>query len=80
MPIPKETEDRFFAGQRSSDVQFVINDTVRITGGPRAGTEAAVISITAIEPEVVYLVEPLTAPYGDVELPESALELVVEAQ
>ena len=75
MGIPNETQARFFAGQRTDHVRFVIHDTVIIKEGERAGTEAAVISITALDPEVTFLVEPLAASYGDIELPQSVLQL-----
>jgi hypothetical protein len=76
MRVPIETEQRFLAGERSEQVRFGINDTVRITSGPHAGRTAAVVSLVAVEPEVVFLVEPGTPPWGDLEVSQASLELL----
>ena len=50
MIIPNEINDAFYAGDRSDEIKFVINDTVLITKGEFEGKEAAVISIESLEP------------------------------
>ncbi|MFM1873466.1 MAG: hypothetical protein RL398_2888 [Planctomycetota bacterium] len=55
--IPKELEEAFFAGRRSSALPFVLNDTVEVVSGHLAGRGGAVISIVSVEPEMVLLVE-----------------------
>jgi len=74
--IPKQVEDAFFAGKRTANVRVVVNDAVRVTSGPHAGREGAVVSIVTLEPEVTLLVEPGSPPYGDIEVPQSLLALL----
>ena len=76
MSVPSEIEQRFFAGERSERVRFAINDSVRVTAGPHTGRTAAVISLVAVEPEVVFLLEPGTPPWGDMEVPQASIELL----
>ena len=58
--IPDELQDAFYAGQRSDHLPFCINDTVRVLYGRKPGEYAAVISIHAVDAELIYLIE-----YGD---------------
>ncbi len=76
MHIPTEIMDRFFTGTRTDAVRFVYNDAVRVKAGPHAGRTGAVVSLLSLDPEATFLVEPGTRPYGDFEVPESALELL----
>lgn len=76
MPVPKEVNDRFLAGDRTEQVRFVINDPVRITAGPHKDRKGAVISVFSIEPETTFLVEPGESPWGDVQVSQSKLELI----
>jgi len=72
--IPNEVHERFFEGRRTDEVRFVVNDAVNVTSGPHAGRFGPVISILSLDPEVTYLVESLTPPYGDVQVRQSDLE------
>jgi hypothetical protein len=74
MTVPSEIEQRFFAGERSEQVRFAINDSVRVTSGPHAGRTAAVISLVAVDPEVVFVLEPGSPPWGDIEVPQASIE------
>ena len=76
MPVPTEVNQRFLAGDRTEQVSFVVNDPVRITGGPHKDRKGAVISVATIEPETTYLVEPGESPWGDVQVSQSKLELI----
>jgi len=76
MTVPGEIERRFFAGERSERVRFAVNDSVRVTSGPHAGRTASVISLVAVEPEVVFLLEPGTRPSDDMEVPQANIELL----
>jgi len=74
LKIPSYIEDQFIAGKRTGQVRFALNDSVRVTSGPHAGRTAAVISVVAIDPEAVFLLEPGDPPWGDFEVPQSNLE------
>jgi hypothetical protein len=76
MTVPSHIEQQFFAGMRSEEVRFAINDSVRITSGPHAGRTAAVVSIVAVDPEAIFVLEPGAPPWGDLEVPQSSLELL----
>lgn len=72
-----QVRDRWFQGDLISGISFSLNDTAVITGGPRAGEAVAVISLEALEPEPIYLVEVLSG-QGDLLQPQSALRLHVD--
>jgi hypothetical protein len=55
--IPDHVTEAFFRGEPSASIAFVINSTVRVLRGPRAGTVGSVVSLTAIQPEATYVVE-----------------------
>jgi hypothetical protein len=74
--VPNHINDRFYAGSRTEAVRFVINDAVRVKSGPHAGRTGAVISIVSLDPEATFLVEPGEAPYDDLQIARSALELI----
>jgi transcription antitermination factor NusG len=76
MTDPSDIERRFLAGERSEQVRFAVNDSVRVTSGCHAGRTATVISIRAVEPEVVFVLEPGSPPWGDIEVPQASIELV----
>ena len=76
MPVPKDVNDQFFAGLRTDEVRFVINDAVRITSGPHADRTGAVISIVSVEPELTFLIEPGKEPWGDLQVSHLKLELI----
>ncbi len=56
-PVPKDLEEAFMAFRRSDRVTFCLNDAVEIIAGPHAGRGGAVISLTAVDPNVESLVE-----------------------
>ena len=76
MGVPSEVTDRFYAGDRTSAVRFVINDTVCVKARPHVGRTGAVISIVSLDPEVTFLVELGTPPYGDLRIAQSDLEII----
>ena len=76
MPVPNEVSDHFYAGHRTDQVRFVINDAVRIMAGPHAKRTGAVISVLTIEPETTFLIEPGEPPWGDLQVSQSKLELI----
>ncbi len=77
MPVPQEIDDQFVSGIRTDRVRFALNDSVRVLSGPHKDRVAAAISVVAIEPEPIYLVEPGSPPYGDLEIQQSCLELLL---
>ena len=76
VPVPDEVNDHFLAGRRTDQVRFAVNDRVRITAGPHAKRTGAVVSVLTIEPETTFLVEPSEAPWGDLQISQSKLELI----
>ncbi len=72
--IPSKFENDFFSGKKGELVKFCINDSVNILSGPYKGKSGAVISISSIEPEVVFVVE-LGDGTGDVKLAQSILKI-----
>ena len=75
--IPEQIQEAFFAGSRSADVPFVINDAVHVVVGDHAGRGGAVISLLAMEPELLVAVE--LEDGSDAELVASQLRLVDDA-
>lgn len=70
--VPKHVDDDFYAGVRTREIPFAINDSVVVVGGPNAGRRGAVISIESIRPEITVLIE--LGDYGkDVVVPITAL-------
>jgi hypothetical protein len=55
--IPVGLQDDFYAGKRSELIKFVINDCVEVTSGEHQGVRGAIISIEAVDPEIIFLVE-----------------------
>jgi len=55
--VPKQVDDAFYAGQRSIDVPFVINDAVAIVAGEYRGITGAAISIESFRPKVQLRIE-----------------------
>ncbi len=55
--IPKNLQNDFYEGRTNSIVKFVINDSVEVVDGEFKGKKCSVISIQAIEPEVVLMIE-----------------------
>jgi hypothetical protein len=58
--ISRTAEDAFYGGKRSDRFPFALNDGVVVIEGKKRGVGAAVISLEAEEPDVMYRVE-----YGD---------------
>ncbi|MBL8756618.1 MAG: hypothetical protein JNK15_25205 [Planctomycetes bacterium] len=56
-PIPKEYDEQFFFSRRTPSVPFVINDAIEVVDGPHTGRFGSVVSIAAVAPELVLLVE-----------------------
>ena len=75
MGIPREVDDQFMSGSRTDVVVFVLNDAVRVTAGAHKGRTGAVVSLFSLDP-VTYLVEPSAAPWGDLQVAQSDLELI----
>ena len=75
MSIPRAVDEAFIAGTRTEQIRFVLNDGVRITAGRHKDRTGAVVSVFSLDP-VTYLVEPGTAPWGDLQVAESDLEVV----
>lgn len=75
--VPAEMDAAFYAGHRTQEVPFAINDAVVIVAGPNAGRRGAVISIEAMSPTVTILVE--TGEGEDVLVPVSSLRGLHEA-
>ena len=76
MTVDSESERRFFAGERTDSVRFVINDPVEFEAEDGTLRGGAVISIHSLESEVTYLIEPGSEPWGDVVVPQSRMTLV----
>jgi hypothetical protein len=55
--VPREIDNAFFSGQRSENVRFCANDSVRINHGIGEAETGSVISIESLAPEVTYLIE-----------------------
>ena len=55
--VPQRVDDAFFAGTRSVEIPFVMNDAVRVVSGPYEGRSGAVISIERRCPTMLVLVE-----------------------
>lgn len=66
------TDDTWYSDQLGSSRRFRYNQSVRIIAGDHIGATGALISVEAMEPEPVYLVE-LASGLGDVLIPESRL-------
>jgi len=64
--------DDWFAGRPVPNGRFRHNEDVRVARGAHAGKFGALISVEALEPEPVYLVE-LATGEGDVLLSDSSL-------
>ena len=67
----KEIDELWFSFERVPGASFKLNDDVLITSGTHRGEWGAAISLLALEPEPVYLVE-LSSGF-DTEVAESAL-------
>jgi hypothetical protein len=52
-----EIDRRWTAREPVEGVAFLLNDSVRVTAGPRAGWRGSVISLVEITPHPVYIVE-----------------------
>lgn len=55
--VPEPIDEAFYAGRRTEEVPFVINDCVRIVEGPLSGKRGAVLSVESIRPEATVRVE-----------------------
>jgi hypothetical protein len=79
MIIPNAINDAFYAGKRSEQILYIINDTVLVIEGSHEGSECAVISVEKIDPEVFYLVENLDGT-GDMVIQQTALKLLIPSE
>ncbi|MFN6196181.1 MAG: hypothetical protein ACK58T_42810 [Phycisphaerae bacterium] len=75
--IPKECDQQFLASRRSPSVPFVINDAVQVVTGPYSGRRGSVVSVAAVEPELVLVVE--LGDGLDVELVAKHMRLIDDA-
>jgi hypothetical protein len=74
--IPKEVSEQFFAGKRTEQVRFVVNDSVNVVSGLNKKRMGSVVSIFSLEPVTTYLIEPGAEPWGDFQAAQSDLELI----
>lgn len=70
--VPEAIVEAFYAGARTEEVPFAINDSVDVVEGPHSGKGGAVISIESFRPDVTLLVE-LGDDGIDIIVPVSAL-------
>lgn len=64
--------DRWIGGEHIEGVAFALHDVVDIVAGEHAGRRGAIVLLTRLRPEPVYLVRLATAG-GDARVPQSAL-------
>lgn len=57
MKIPREIEDKFFAGEVSDKIKFGMNTAVAILSGSHKGAQGSIISLLSLEPQTRYIVE-----------------------
>ena len=76
MILSSELEQDFYAGNRSAEMPFVINDAVRITGSDHSGRTGAVVSCFIQNEQLVFVIEPGTEPYADMNIDADCLELI----
>lgn len=74
--IPSDVTNRFEAETRTEAVSFVVNDSVRVTGGKNKGRVGAVVSLFSLDPITTYLIEPASEPWGDFQASQADLELI----
>jgi hypothetical protein len=70
----EQLRHQWYSFQPIRGVAFFVNDAVQVRNGANAGSRGAVISLEAVEPEPLYLVE--LASGSDVTLPQSALDSI----
>jgi hypothetical protein len=71
--VPRSVDEAFFAGTRSAEVPFVVNDAVRVSSGPHEGRSGAV-SIESTRPTMRLLIE--TGDGAEIVVDASTLTLV----
>ena len=76
MSVEPESERRFYVGERTKTVKFVINDPVEFETEDGSRRDGTVISIHSIKPDVRFVVEPAAEPWGDVVVPQSKMTLI----
>lgn len=74
MRVSDQASERFYQGVRSDQVRFVYNDNERVTSGAYAGSSETVVSLIAVEPVVVQLVELDERPWEDIEVQQANIE------
>jgi hypothetical protein len=57
MPFRNNAEELFYSYQRSRELRFALNDTIRVIDGPAKGSVGAVISPLSFGADPEYLVE-----------------------
>jgi hypothetical protein len=70
--VPREVEDRWYAGDRIEGVNFYFNDAVLIADGSHSGEGGTVISLLDLKSEPKYIVE-LGSGDGDIKVFQSRL-------
>jgi hypothetical protein len=55
--VPNSVEVEFYAGGRTREIPFCVNDSVTFVSGVHAGMIASVICVESVAPEVRFLVE-----------------------
>jgi len=53
----EKNQKRWFAGEKIEGVDFYLNDPIDIVGDENKGSKGSIISLEAMEPEPMYLVE-----------------------
>lgn len=54
---PKEWETDFYAGRRTEEVPFALNDYVKVISGPLVGRYGSIITVMPNRPELSLVVE-----------------------
>ena len=73
--VPREIEERWFAGETILNIKFRLNDEVSIRQGIHTGKAGAIITLLRIKPEPEYLVE-LGTGEGEVKVFQSKLQKI----
>ena len=53
----EKNQKRWFAGEKIEGVKFYLNDSIEMVGDENKGAKGSIISLEAMEPEPMYLVE-----------------------
>ena len=76
MSVDSESERRFYVGERTETVKFVVNDSVEFQTEDGSRRGGAVVAIHSLKPDVRFVVEPGAEPWGDVVVAQSNMTLL----